>query len=46
MDLANLVVDETVYTISNFWIGEDPDTNPPVIDYRTGLFDFGLLGNI
>jgi len=46
VDLANLVVDETVYTISNFWIGEDPDTNPPVIDYRTGLFDFGLLGNI
>jgi len=45
-DLANLVVDEAVYTISNFWQGVDPDTNPPVTDYRTGLFDFGLLGNV
>lgn len=46
VDLANLVVDETVYTISNYWLGVDPDTNPSVTEYRLGLFDFGLLGNI
>ncbi|MBX3617283.1 hypothetical protein [Nitrosomonas sp.] len=43
-DLANLVVNETVDTIANYWKGVDPDTN--FVDYRTGLFDFGLLGNI
>lgn len=46
VDLANLVVNEAVDTIKHYWDGVDPDTDPPVIDYRTGLFDFGLLGNI
>ncbi|MBS0300138.1 MAG: hypothetical protein JSR32_09475 [Proteobacteria bacterium] len=43
-NLANLVVNEAVDTIRNYWQGVDPDTN--LTDYRTGLFDFGLLGNI
>lgn len=43
-DLANLVVNEATNTINNFWEGVDPDTH--IVDYRTGLLDFGLLGNI
>ena len=43
-DLANLVVNEAFNTIKNYWEGVDPDTH--VIDYHTGMLDFGLLGNI
>lgn len=43
-NLKNLVVDEAIYTIRNYWIGDDPDTG--ITQYRNGLFDFGLLGNI
>lgn len=44
MNLSDLVVDEAVNTINHYWLGLDPDTE--VVEYRTGILDFGLLGNI
>lgn len=43
-NLKDLVVEEATNTIQNYWIGDDPDTG--ITQYRNGIFDFGLLGNI
>ncbi len=43
-DLIALVVAEAVNTINSYWSGEDPDTG--VVDYRIGILDYSLLGNL
>lgn len=43
-NLSTLIMNEASNIINQYWTGLDPDTGN--VDYRTGIFDFSLLGNI